>query len=57
MIKKYNKEEEAISLVGESTKNKYGQYFTPKMVAELMIDLTEKNPMSKVLEPTIKRFV
>lgn len=33
-------------------KNKYGQYFTPKMVAEFMVGLTEISPTAPVLEPS-----
>ncbi|MRJ09333.1 restriction endonuclease [Ornithobacterium rhinotracheale] len=33
-------------------KNRYGQYFTPKIVAEFMIDLAKITPESKILEPS-----
>lgn len=39
--------------IKEKSKNKYGQYFTPKMVAEFMVSLTDINsPYSKILEPS-----
>jgi adenine-specific DNA-methyltransferase len=34
-----------------SSKNKYGQYFTPKIVAEFMIGIADLNSESKILEP------
>jgi len=46
------KEDNKISLVEENIKHKYGQYFTPKMVAEFMVNLAEINPISKILEPS-----
>ncbi len=36
--KKY-KIEDTISIVAEPSKNKYGQYFTPEIVADFMISL------------------
>ena len=33
-------------------KNKFGQYFTPKIVADFMLDLADININSKVLEPS-----
>ena len=33
-------------------KNKFGQYFTPKIVADFMLDLADINTNSKVLEPS-----
>ena len=33
-------------------KNKYGQYFTPNMVAEFMIDLSDIPVTAKILEPS-----
>ncbi len=35
-----------------STKNKYGQYFTPKMVAEFMVSLADIDFNSRILEPS-----
>lgn len=32
-------------------KNKYGQYFTPEIIANFMVDLSSKNLNCKVLEP------
>ena len=34
------------------SKNKYGQYFTPEVVAEFMLSLTSKKKKDKVLEPS-----
>ncbi|MBX2931227.1 MAG: N-6 DNA methylase [Chitinophagaceae bacterium] len=34
------------------SKNKYGQYFTPKVVADFMIDITNISKDSKILEPS-----
>ena len=34
------------------SKNKYGQYFTPEMIAEFMIGLADINPQSEILEPS-----
>jgi adenine-specific DNA-methyltransferase len=36
----------------QNSKNKFGQYFTPKLVAEFMIDLATIQPQSKILEPS-----
>jgi len=36
----------------ENRKNKYGQYFTPQMVAEFMVDLVGVDTDAKVLEPS-----
>jgi adenine-specific DNA-methyltransferase len=33
-------------------KNRYGQYFTPELIADFMIDLAAINPESKILEPS-----
>ena len=33
-------------------KNKFGQYFTPKIVADFMVELADINVNSKVLEPS-----
>ena len=52
MIKEYEIENKEISLVEESGKNKYGQYFTPKIVADFMVGLAEITPESKILEPS-----
>lgn len=38
--------------IKQNTKNKFGQYFTPKVVAEFMIDLAELTQKSKILEPS-----
>lgn len=38
--------------VTERTKHKFGQYFTPKIVAEFMVSLAQINSNSKVLEPS-----
>lgn len=36
----------------QSTKNKFGQYFTPKVVANFMIELADVSKNAKVLEPS-----
>ena len=36
----------------QSTKNKFGQYFTPKVVADFMIGLADISANSKILEPS-----
>jgi adenine-specific DNA-methyltransferase len=36
----------------QQIKNKFGQYFTPKMVADFMIGLADIVPTSKILEPS-----
>ncbi|HRK26241.1 MAG TPA: N-6 DNA methylase [Chitinophagales bacterium] len=38
--------------VKQNTKNKFGQYFTPKVVAEFMIELADIFPSSTILEPS-----
>ncbi len=43
---------DTISTLAEPTKNKYGQYFTPEIVADFMIDLANINKKSKILEPS-----
>ena len=40
------------SVVKQNTKNKFGQYFTPKVVADFMIDLADITADSKILEPS-----
>lgn len=39
-------------LAKKNSKNKFGQYFTPKFIAEFMIDLADINRNSKILEPS-----
>ena len=39
-------------LVEESSKNKYGQYFTPEIITDFMINLADINKTSKILEPS-----
>ena len=46
------KNNEQILLVEEPSKNKYGQYFTPEIVADFMINLASINENSKILEPS-----
>lgn len=41
-----------VSLAENNGKNKYGQYFTPKIVAEFMVDLANLKSSSKILEPS-----
>jgi adenine-specific DNA-methyltransferase len=43
---------EQIMMVEEPSKNKYGQYFTPNIVADFMINLANISENSKVLEPS-----
>jgi len=38
--------------VKQSSKNKFGQYFTPKVVADFMIGLADISANSKILEPS-----
>jgi adenine-specific DNA-methyltransferase len=38
--------------VKQSSKNKFGQYFTPKVVADFMISLADISANSKILEPS-----
>lgn len=38
--------------VKQSTKNKFGQYFTPKVVADFMIEMADVSQKSKILEPS-----
>ncbi len=38
--------------ITQNTKNKYGQYFTPKAVANFMIDLADIPMNAKILEPS-----
>jgi len=39
-------------LIQQNTKNKFGQYFTPKIVADFMIDLANIPNNAKILEPS-----
>lgn len=36
----------------QNNKNKFGQYFTPKVVADFMIDLADVSTDAKILEPS-----
>jgi adenine-specific DNA-methyltransferase len=38
--------------VKQSTKNKFGQYFTPKVVADFMIEMANISEKSRILEPS-----
>nr|HPH72660.1 N-6 DNA methylase [Paludibacteraceae bacterium] len=38
--------------IKQSTKNKFGQYFTPKVVADFMIEIADISKKSKILEPS-----
>ncbi|MCU0446316.1 MAG: N-6 DNA methylase [Microscillaceae bacterium] len=38
-------------IVKQNTKNKFGQYFTPQIVADFMITMADIAPFSKILEP------
>lgn len=52
MIKEHEITDNKLSVVEGSSKNKYGQYFTPKMVAEFMVSLADIKSNSKILEPS-----
>lgn len=52
MIKEYEIDNIELPLVEESSKNKYGQYFTPEIVADFMINLADIDVTSKILEPS-----
>lgn len=39
-------------IVKQSSKNKFGQYFTPKVVADFMVGLADISANSKILEPS-----
>ncbi|MBI4647862.1 MAG: N-6 DNA methylase [Bacteroidia bacterium] len=41
----------------QNKKNKYGQYFTPKLVADFMIDLADIPKDAKILEPSCGKGV
>lgn len=49
--------EEQITIVAEPSKNKYGQYFTPKIIADFMINLADININSRILEPSCGKGV
>lgn len=38
--------------IKQSTKNKFGQYFTPKTVAEFMVEMADISRHSRILEPS-----
>jgi adenine-specific DNA-methyltransferase len=38
--------------VKKNTKNKFGQYFTPTVVADFMIEMADISQNSKILEPS-----
>ena len=38
--------------VKQNTKNKFGQYFTPKVVADFMIEMANISQNSRILEPS-----
>lgn len=40
------------TIIKQSSKNKYGQYFTPKVVADFMIDMADISHHTKILEPS-----
>ncbi|MEY4905993.1 MAG: hypothetical protein RLZZ292_3808, partial [Bacteroidota bacterium] len=40
------------TIIKQSTKNKFGQYFTPEVVADFMIDMAGISRHSKILEPS-----
>ncbi len=39
-------------VIKQNTKNKFGQYFTPEVVADFMIDMADISRHSKILEPS-----
>lgn len=39
------------------SKNKYGQYFTPELIADFMVSLSEKNQDHWILEPSVGKGV
>ncbi|HEY0261418.1 MAG TPA: N-6 DNA methylase [Chitinophagales bacterium] len=39
-------------IVKQNNKNKFGQYFTPKVVADFMIEMADISSQSKILEPS-----
>ncbi|MBI9038025.1 MAG: N-6 DNA methylase [Bacteroidales bacterium] len=41
---------EEISIVAETSKNRYGQYFTPEIIANFMVNLANINSNSDILE-------
>lgn len=45
------KDNEVLTVGKKATKNKYGQYFTPNIVADFMIDLANIDENSTILEP------
>src|ERR1700728_2608642 len=40
------------AIIKSNTKNKFGQYFTPEVVADFMIGLADISSNSKILEPS-----
>ncbi len=38
--------------VNQNKKNKFGQYFTPKVVADFMIEMANISQKSRILEPS-----
>jgi len=52
MVKEHDITKDEISFTEKNAKNKYGQYFTPNIVAEFMIDLANITLTSKILEPS-----
>ncbi len=51
-IKYEIKQKNDILIVEEPSKNKYGQYFTPEIIADFMINLADIEQNSKILEPS-----
>lgn len=43
---------EEVTLIKDSAKNKYGQYFTPEIVANFMISISKVNADASILEPS-----
>ena len=57
MNKKCNTSLATRTIIGENTKNKYGQYFTPEIVADFMLSLANIDKQSAVLEPACGKGV
>lgn len=51
-MKTYKENTEEFSLVKDNVKNKYGQYFTPEIIADFMVSLSNVNNSASILEPS-----
>lgn len=52
MIEEYEIDHAKPLQTKEKSKNRYGQYFTPEIIANFMIDLSDIEPTSNILEPS-----